>query len=516
MPHLISLVLRPEQAADVELCRGIAARKAGVDPGNVASVRVLRRSIDARKKNPVINLSVEVFLKGEAVPAVEGFRARDVSKAQEVVIIGAGPAGLFAALTLIEKGLKPVILERGRGVSERKRDIAALNRGQGLDPESNYAYGEGGAGTFSDGKLYTRSHKRGDGRRALELFVCHGAPEEILYEAHPHIGSDLLPTIISNMRKSIVDCGGEIRFGAKVDGFLLRDGRILGVKCGDDTVEGTAVILATGHSAEDIYLALESAGIQLQAKSFALGVRVEHPQGLIDKIQYHAPERNPLLPAAAYSLVSQIGGRGVYSFCMCPGGIIVPAMTAPDELVVNGMSHSGRNSVWANSGIVTEIRVEDFGGEDALAGLRLRKRIEQAAALAGGGAQKAPAQRLTDFLTGRASASLPECSYRPGLTSVPLNQVLPKFVAQALRGGFRSFGGKMRGFLTEQAVVVGVESRTSSPVRIPRDPETLCHPQAEGLYPAAEGAGYAGGILSSAVDGQRIAEKIAMQIAEKL
>jgi uncharacterized FAD-dependent dehydrogenase len=421
---------------------------------------------------------------------------------------------LFAALRLIESGLKPVILERGKEVSARKKDIARINRNGDVDPDSNYAFGEGGAGAFSDGKLFTRSKKRGNHRKALEILHFHGADESILYDAHPHIGTDKLPRIIARIRQTILNAGGEIHFETRVTDLILKNKAIQGVvDQRGNRFEAQAVILATGHSARDIYKVLHADGIRLEAKPFAMGVRVEHPQALIDTMMYHLPERGECLPAASYSLVSQVGGRGVYSFCMCPGGFIVPALTQGGEAVVNGMSASGRNSVYANAGIVTEIRLDDFahltGQYGPLAGLRFQEEFEQAAFAHGGGNQVVPAQRMADFTAGRASTDLPATSYHPGAEASEMQRWMPAFIGEALRGGLASFGQKMRGFVTNEAMILGVESRTSSPVRIPRDPATLMHPQICGLYPCAEGAGYAGGIVSAAVDGEHCAEMCA-------
>ncbi len=512
MSRQITLVLSPREAADVRFYTALAARRMGVAERDVALVRVVKRSIDARQRQPKVNLTLDIFVDGEPTPGPVHFDYPSVAGRTEVVIVGAGPAGLFAALRLIELGLRPVLLERGRDVSARKVDIARINRNGRVDPDSNYAFGEGGAGTFSDGKLFTRSKKRGDYNKALRTLVFHGATPEILYEAHPHIGTDRLPGIIRNIRKTIVDAGGEVLFERRVTGLIIKGGRICGVECGDERIEGAAVVLATGHSAHDIYELLHRQGVRLEAKPFAMGVRIEHPQALIDSIQYHCAERGEYLPAAAYSLVSQEGGRGVYSFCMCPGGFIVPAMTDAAQSVVNGMSPSGRTSPYANSGIVTEVRFGDFGHLRAewgeLSGLKFQQQFEELARQYGGEHQIAPAQRVADFVAGRASGTLPSTSYIPGIVPSRLDRWMPRFIAEGLRAGIATFGRRMRGFVTSDAVVVGVESRTSSPVRIPRDPATLMHPDIGGLFPSGEGAGYAGGIISAALDGERIADRV--------
>ena len=512
MPKIINLTLSPKQASDAKFYAPLAARELRIKESDIALLRIVKRSVDARRGALKINLSLEAYIDTEEQPAPLHFDYPSVEGKPEVIIVGAGPAGLYAALRLIELGLKPIIFERGKEVVERGKDIAQIQRNQGVNPDSNYAFGEGGAGTFSDGKLFTRSKKRGDYNRALQRLVFHGASPEILYEAHPHIGSDRLPRIIANMRDTIRAAGGEVHFESRVEELILRNGRVEGVVVGGNRVEAQAVVIATGHSARDIYYMLSASGVRLEAKAYAMGVRIEHPQQLINDIQYHHSPDMEYLPAASYSLVQQVGGRGVYSFCMCPGGFIVPAMTDSAESVVNGMSPSHRGSPYANSGFVTEIRAEDFAHLSeqygALAGLVFQQRLEQAARAQAPEHQKAPAQRVADFVAGRRSASLPKCSYVPGLVESRLDEWLPRFMATRLREAISVFDRRMRGYLTNEAVVVGVESRTSTPVRIPRDKETLQHPEVKGLYPTGEGAGFAGGIISAALDGERIAEAI--------
>jgi uncharacterized protein len=517
MPKLFQLALPPEKAADGSAIRKIAASLSGINPSEISFLRILRRSVDARKRKIIINLAVEIFTEKDVpFPAIAPFRNQDVTNRHEVIIVGAGPAGLFASLRLIELGFRPVIIERGKGVSARKKDIALISREQIINPDSNYCFGEGGAGTFSDGKLYTRSKKRGDNTRVLELLCLHGANENILYEAHPHLGTDKLPGIISNIRKSITEAGGIFLLEKKVKDFIIEGSSLRGVVTPEnEKYYSQEIILSTGHSARDVYDICRRHKIQLEMKSFAMGVRVEHPQELIDRIQYHGNARGDYLPPASYTLVKQIGGRGVYSFCMCPGGFIVPSATMQEEVVVNGMSPSKRSSPYANSGIVVEIRPEDllsYTSFEEFAGMEFQKDIERMAWEQGGKSQKAPAQRLDDFVSGINSGSLPRVSYFPGVTPSPMHEWIPESIASRLREGFRLFGSVMKGFLTNEAVILGVESRTSSPLRIPRNPETLEHISLPGLYPCGEGSGYSGGIVSSAVDGMKAAEAVAAKI----
>ena len=489
-----------------------ASRKLDSAITNITTVKVLRKSIDARKKDVVFNYKVAVYIN-EPLPDTPDyiFDYQDVSNAKEVHIIGFGPAGMYAALRCIELGYKPIVLERGKNVQDRRRDLRAINQEHFVNEDSNYCFGEGGAGTYSDGKLYTRSLKRGDVRKIFENLVHHGAAEDILIDAHPHIGTNKLPKIIQNIRENIIKYGGEVHFDTRVTDFVIKNSKLQAIQLQNgNEMTVNSVILATGHSARDIYELLDRKDILLKAKSFAMGVRVEHPQEIIDQIQYSCTgQRDELLPAASYSLVHQANNRGVYSFCMCPGGFIVPAATANGEVVVNGMSPSRRNNKFANSGIVVEINIdkdlykyEKFG---ALKGLEYQKDLEKLAFNAGGKSQVAPAQRLTDFVEGKLSSSLNETSYQPGLNSAPMHSLLPKFIGSRLRKGFDAFGKKMHGYYTAEANIIGVESRTSSPVNIPRK-ESLEHPQIEGLFPCGEGGGYAGGIISAAMDGERCAE----------
>ncbi len=512
MQKTIRLILSPEQAAKDFEYRKYISEQFNYNERQISAFKVLKKSIDARSKDVKIIVEILVFID-EPAPIKTDFQPnyRYVGNKPEVHIIGAGPAGLFAALKAIENGYKPVVLERGKEIRQRRRDIALLSREHQVNPESNYCFGEGGAGTFSDGKLYTRSKKRGNVKRILELLKYHGADEKILSDAHPHIGTNKLPGVIKNIRQTILDAGGEILFNTKLTDFIIKDDKIesLIIQNGDK-IDVQAVILATGHSARDIYYLLDKKGIYLEEKSFAMGVRVEHPQDLIDSIQYHCDIRSEYLPAAAYSLVSQVNGRGVYSFCMCPGGFIVPSATEANQVVVNGMSPSSRNSKFANSGMVVEIRPEDakdFQEYGKLALLKFQEHLEHLAFLNGGYRQTAPAQRLHDFVNGKLSADLPATSYHPGIASSPLHFWLPEHIGKRLQTGFKIFGKKMYGYLTNEAVILGVESRTSSPVRIPRDKENYHHLQIKNLFPAGEGAGYAGGIVSSAVDGELCLEK---------
>jgi uncharacterized FAD-dependent dehydrogenase len=514
MKKQLALKVKPSEAADDNYLKKIVAAEVGCAASEVTGFTTLRSSIDARSRQVFINLSIEAFIN-------EPYHHRKFNKVQfgdvsqvekKVIIIGAGPAGLFAALQLIEKGIKPIILERGKDVKSRRRDLAVLNKEGIINRESNYCFGEGGAGTYSDGKLYTRSTKRGDVTRILNLLVQFGADEKILYEAHPHIGTNKLPQIITAIRKQIIDSGGEFLFEKKVIDLKIQEGFIKEVVTADGaTISGDAVILATGHSARDIFLMLHDKEIKIEFKPFALGVRVEHPQSLIDSVQYHCTDRDEFLPPSSYSLVHQVDGKGVFSFCMCPGGIIAPAATNPNELVVNGWSPSKRNNPFANSGIVVSVEEKDVlqhKKHGPLSAMYFQQEVEQKAFAAGGGKFVAPAQRLIDFCENKMSVTLPECSYLPGINSAELKDVLPCFINERLRTGFKEFGKKMRGYYTNDAVIVATESRTSSPVRIPRDPKTLRHPQIENLYPCGEGAGYAGGIVSAAIDGERVALSI--------
>lgn len=565
----------PEHAASEQGIKHYLARERGMDERTIRAVRILKKSIDARQRTIFVNLTVRVFVnenptEEEYTPTVY----HDVSDSREVIVVGAGPGGLFAALRLIELGYRPIVVERGKDVRERKKDIARIRPEQRVDPESNYSFGEGGAGAYSDGKLYTRSKKRGNSEKILNVFVQHGASPTILSDAHPHIGTDKLPRVIENMRNTILRCGGEVRFQTRMEeliigdgqgtkggqgtqgsqgGFANTNGKVKGIRCRELTtgreleIMADAVVLATGHSARDVYRWLFANGIDIEAKGLAVGVRLEHPSMLIDQLQYHRREgRGKYLPAAEYSVVQQVDGRGVYSFCMCPGGFVVPAATGPEQIVVNGMSPSGRNGQWSNSGMVVELRPEDVNdtllalsdkemlGESAssaalaevkeadgganlsnhpLRMMLFQEQLERDCWLQGNRQQTAPAQRMADFVNNRLSYDLPRSSYAPGLISSPLHFWMPKFVAHRLQEGFKMFGKRQHGFLTNDAIVIGVETRTSSPVRILRDSETLQHVRISGLFPCGEGAGYAGGIVSAGVDGERCAESAAAYLA---
>ena len=538
MTTTLELRVRPEVAYDAARLRSAVAENLGIAPREITQVRIVRRSIDARQRNVMVNLGVQIWVgKQPAELAYTPIRYGDVSQAPQAVVVGAGPAGLFAALRLIELGVRPVVLERGRDVDGRKKDIAAIARSGSVDPESNYSFGEGGAGAFSDGKLYTRSKKRGNVARILGIFCQYGAATDILADAHPHIGTDRLPGIIAGMRRQIIESGGEVHFQTRVDALLFSaDGqRVEGVRAADGCEWTGPVILATGHSARDVYRYLHAAGVEIEQKAVAMGVRLEHPAHLIDQIQYHNREgRGDYLPAAEYAFVQQVNGRGVYSFCMCPGGFVVPAATGSEQLVVNGMSPANRGSRWSNSGMVVETRPEDLNDglapwvaealqNDALAEgyaaladeanplrmMWLQESIERAAWVQGGRTQVAPAQRMADFVNNRLSAELPKSSYTAGLIASPLHFWMPRFITERLQEGFKAFGRRSRGFLTNDAILIAAETRTSSPVRVVRDNATLQHVRLAGLFPCGEGAGYAGGIVSAAMDGERCAEALA-------
>jgi uncharacterized FAD-dependent dehydrogenase len=512
--------LKPEIALDEESFSAFIQKKLGT----ATPFKLLKRSIDARARNVMVNVEVGLFDNDQdAFEPAYSPPESNVENGERVIIVGAGPAGLFAALKSIELGLKPVVIERGKDVRERRRDIAKINKEHIVNPESNYCFGEGGAGTYSDGKLYTRSKKRGDIRRVLEILVANGASEDILVDAHPHIGTNKLPGVIASMRETIISCGGEIHFNTKVIDFNISGDSLTGVTVeSGESHEGIGVILATGHSARDIFELLDQKKVLIQSKPFALGLRVEHSQNLIDRIQYHCDSRGKYLPAAPYSMATQTElnkvQRGVFSFCMCPGGFIVPSATNPGEVVVNGMSPSKRDSKFANSGMVVSVEKSDFGSFQkfgALEGMKFQAEIEKRACVVAGNSQNAPAQRLVDFVSKQHSNKLPDCSYQPGLTSVNMEEVLPEEIYERLRMGFRQFGKKMKGYLTNEAVVVGVESRTSSPVSIPRNRETLEHLELKRLFPCGEGAGYAGGIMSAAMDGEKCVEMLAQKYAKR-
>lgn len=516
MVEELQLRVYPDVAFDERRLREYLVQEKGY-PAQSLIVRVLKRSIDARQRRVMVNLKIRAFVNeqpDEAAFATTEYRPVDGKR--QAVVVGAGPGGLFAALRLIEHGIKPIILERGKSVRERKKDIAQISRTHTVDPESNYSFGEGGAGAFSDGKLYTRSKKRGSVDKVLNVLCQHGADTAILVDAHPHIGTDKLPRVIENIRETITACGGEFHFQTRMTALIVKDGRVIGVEASTGETFMGDVILATGHSARDVYRWLHDNGIGIEAKALAVGVRLEHPQHLIDCLQYHSSEgRGRYLPAAEYSMVSQVDGRGVYSFCMCPGGFVVPAASGPEQVVVNGMSPSNRGSRWANSGMVVEVRPTDVGAvsdDDALCMMRFQEQLEHNAWQQGGMRQTAPAQRMADFVNGKLGDSLPDSSYTPGLVASPLHFWLPAFVSNRLRKGFVLFSKSAKGFFTNHATVIGVETRTSSPVRIVRDPETLQHVSVAGLYPCGEGAGYAGGIVSAAIDGERCADALALTV----
>jgi uncharacterized FAD-dependent dehydrogenase len=522
MIKTVEIKLSPAMALSKDDILQQACAECNTDIDLVQYHRVIRRSVDARSRIPFVVLRVELYIDQMPVPVSEirkSYRQPD-KNAPTVLIVGAGPAGYFAALECLAYGLKPIVLDRGKDARARRRDLRAIQQFGIVNPHSNYCFGEGGAGTYSDGKLWTNSKKRGDIEKTLRILYEHGAPERILIDTHPHIGSNKLPGIVQNIRQTILDHGGEVHFDAWVTDFILDKDTIKGAIVHDkQEYRADAVILATGHSARDIFHLLLRRGIHIESKPYALGVRAEHPQELIDHIQYKQLPRDPALPASSYKLVCQVGGRGVFSFCMCPGGLIVPAATAPGELVVNGMSMSRRDSAYANSGIVVAVEDQDLthlSAHGVLAGLEFQKDVEQAVFQAGNGSQKAPAQRLTDFLSGHLSASLPDTSYIPGIYSAEIGRILPRGIVKRLQQGFLEFGKKMKGYIHPEAIIVATESRTSSPVRIPRNPENKMHVQIKNLYPCGEGAGYAGGIMSAAMDGQNTASAIALAMGKEL
>ena len=542
MVNEYQLRILPEQAASEQSLKTYISREKGLDIRTINAVRVLKKSIDARQRTIYVNVKVQVFIN--EVPDTQEYiptEYKNVSGKPQVIVVGAGPGGLFAALRLIELGLRPIVIERGKNVRERKEDLARISREHKVDPESNYSFGEGGAGAYSDGKLYTRSKKRGNVDKILNVFCQHGASTSILIDAHPHIGTDKLPRVIENMRNTILECGGEVHFKTRMDAIIIERNKVVGIETNDGRTFRGPVILATGHSARDVYRWLYANGVKMETKGLAVGVRLEHPSMLIDQIQYHNKNgRGKYLPAAEYSFVQQVDGRGVYSFCMCPGGFVVPAASGPNQLVVNGMSPSNRGTKWSNSGMVVEIRPEDLndptlqlqaceviegsaeqqteelirktakdGEQSVLAMMQFQERLEQICWQQANMRQTAPAQRMVDFTRKKLSYDLPVTSYSPGIISSPLHFWMPKFISERLSKGFEMFGRSSRGFLTNDAVMIAVETRTSAPVRIVRDNETLQHVTVEGLFPCGEGAGYAGGIVSAGVDGERCAEAVA-------
>ena len=515
----LNLRVLPEVAANEDKLRAWVAREVGFEVSAIEAVRVLRRSIDARQRVIQVNLKVRAYIHElPSDPEFAKVEYGDVRNGKTVVVVGAGPGGLFAALRLIELGMRPIVVERGKNVRERKKDIAQISRLQVVDEESNYSFGEGGAGAYSDGKLYTRSKKRGSVEKILNVFCQHGASTSILADAHPHIGTDRLPRVIENMRNQIIQSGGEVHFQTRMNRLLIKNDEVIGIETHTGEQFLGPVILATGHSARDVYRYLHQEQIRIEPKGIAIGVRLEHPSKLIDSIQYHNPAgRGAYLPAAEYSFVTQVGGRGVYSFCMCPGGFVVPAASGPEQIVVNGMSPSNRGSRWSNSGMVVEVRVEDIPQilsgmklkeGDPLGILYLQEWLERVCWMQGNRKQTAPAQRMTDFVNRKLSFDLPDSSYTPGLISSPLHFWMPELISSRLRDGFRHFGKISRGFLTNEAVMIAIETRTSAPVRILREPNSLRHVTLRGLYPCGEGAGYAGGIVSAAIDGERCAEAV--------
>ena len=523
----------PEQAANEQNIKSFICKDKGIDARTIKAIRVLKRSIDARQRTIYVNLKVRLYIN--ELPQDEEFIRtiyNNVEAKPQVIVVGAGPGGLFAALRLIELGLRPIVVERGKNVRERKVDIARISREHKVDPESNYSFGEGGAGAYSDGKLYTRSKKRGNVDKILNVFCQHGASTSILVDAHPHIGTDKLPRVIENMRNTILECGGEVHFETRMDALLIEKEKVVGIETNTGKTFRGPVILATGHSARDVYRWLYNNGVQLEAKGIAVGVRLEHPSHLIDQIQYHNKNgRGKYLPAAEYSFVTQVEGRGVYSFCMCPGGFVVPAASGPNQIVVNGMSPSNRGGKWSNSGMVVELRPEDLmnkelrikneelgidcTGEGPLAMMHLQEALEAACWQQGNMRQTAPAQRMVDFTRKKLSYDLPASSYSPGLVSSPLHFWMPNFISDRLSKGFQQFGRSSHGFLTNEACMIGMETRTSAPVRIVRDNETLQHITISGLFPCGEGAGYAGGIVSAGIDGERCADAVAMYLGIK-
>lgn len=508
--------VEPRVAATESLLKDFLAHECAIDERTIKGIRILKRSIDARQRNVFVNLKVRLYIN--ELPGDDEYRHveySDVSNGNPVIVVGAGPGGLFAALRLIERGCKPIVLERGKNVRDRKLDLSAITKTQSVDPESNYCFGEGGAGAYSDGKLYTRSKKRGDIEKILNVFCQHGASTAILADAHPHIGTDKLPAVIETMRNTILRCGGEVHFQTKMTSLVLDNKEVKGVIAvdmlsGEEKTYSGPVILATGHSSRDVYRYLNKAGIEMDAKGIAVGVRLEHPAQLIDQIQYHSKQgRGKYLPAAEYSFVTQVDGRGVYSFCMCPGGFVIPAATGKEQIVVNGMSPSNRGTRWSNSGMVVEVRPEDLEGDDVMKVLRFQEKLERDCWINGNMKQTAPAQRMSDFVNSKLSYDLPKASYAPGLISSPLHFWLPPMVGKRLQKGFMKFGSMSHGFLTNEAVLIAVETRTSAPLRILREKETLQHITISGLFPCGEGAGYAGGIVSAGVDGERCADAAA-------